>query len=265
LISSRDVSSWHTRKLMPRVLKSFSSIACAIIVVGLALAGPPAIAQNYRGEAVPVISRIDPVEFSRLSFLTFVFGREGPMDAPLRTPPVAGREYLVEADVFGIESAMTVRFELVDETGRSLQTLTMWKASDGSTDGEFYGFVTVPKQPFRAAVSGTDRTGVAFRSVLDTMFRPAANGPPEQPVLPTGLPANPTAQLQSMVAAYRQRLPARAAQGAAEQPDGVITLGRSVVSRISYEPLNSVTGSPIGVRLHYSIRFPLRQTIVAVP
>src|SRR5439155_1718163 len=222
-------------------------------------------AQNYRGEAVPGVERADPVEFSRLRFLTFVFGREGPMDAPLRTPPVTGREYFVEADVFGIESAAGIRFELVDGTGHSLHTLTMWKASDGSTDGEFYGFVTVPNQAFRAAVSGTNTAGAAFRSTLDTLFQPAANGPPEQPVLPAGLSPNQSVQLQGMVAAYRQQLKAQVARASAEHPDGVITLGRAVVSRIVYEPLNSVSGTPIGVRLRYSMQFPSRQTIVAMP
>ena len=71
-----------------------------LILFCLALGRSVTSAQNYRGEAVPVVERVDPVEFSRLRFLTFAFGREGPMDAPLPTPPVAGREYFVEADVF---------------------------------------------------------------------------------------------------------------------------------------------------------------------
>lgn len=208
-------------------------------------------AQSYRGEAVPVAQRADPVEFSRLRFLTFAFGREGPMDAPLPTPPVMGREYFVEADVFGIESAANIRFELLDATGRAMQTLTMWKASDGSTDGEFYGFVAVPTQPFRVAVVGTSTGGAAFRSVLGTLFQPAANGTPEQ--------------LPAPVAAYRQQVQARAVQAAAEHPGGVITLARAVVSRIAYEPFGSASGAPIGMRLRYSIRFPSRQTITAVP
>jgi len=66
------------------------NIRAGLLFAGLALAGPVANAQNYRGEAVPVVERADPVEFSRLRFLTFVFGREGPMDAPLRTPAVEG-------------------------------------------------------------------------------------------------------------------------------------------------------------------------------
>jgi len=200
-----------------------------------------------------------------MRFLTFAFGREGPMDAPLRTPPVMGREYFVEADVFGIEGAASIRFELLDAAGRALQTLTMWKASDGSDDGEFYGFVTVPNQPFRAAISGNTRAGAGFRSVLNPAFQPAATGPPEQPILPPGIPADQSAQLQGLVNAYRQQVQARAAQAATEHPAGVITLARAVASRIAYEPLGSAAGAPIGMRLRYTIRFPTRQTIVAMP
>src|SRR5262249_23512479 len=162
------------------------------------------------------VERVDPVEFSRLRFLTFAFGREGPMDAPLPTPPVAGREYFVEADVFGIESASSIRFEIVDSAGRALQTLTMWKASDDSSDGEFYGFISIPNQPFRAAASGINISGAAFRSVLNTLFQPIANAPPEQPILPPGIPANQSAQLGNMVLAYRQELKTHAARVAAE-------------------------------------------------
>src|SRR5215510_12188277 len=144
--------------------------AIRLLVLSLVF-GAVASAQSYRGEAIPVVQRVDPVEFLRLRFLTFAFGHEGPMDTPLSTPPVAGREYFVEADVFGIESAATIRFELVDAAGRSLQTLTMWKATDGSDDGEFYGFVTVPNQPFRVAASGSGRSGAAFRLVLSTLFQ----------------------------------------------------------------------------------------------
>jgi len=215
------------------------------------LSGALANAQSYRGEAVPVVARSNSIEFSRLRFLTFVFGREGPMDTPLSTTPVAGREYFVEADVFGIESAASIRFQIVDAGSRTLQTVTMWKASDSLDDGEFYGFVTVPNQPFRVSVVGTDTSGAAFRSLFATLLQPTATGPQEQ--------------LQGVLAAYRQQLKARAAQAAKEHPEGVITFARAVVSPIKYEPFYSASGAPIGVRLRYSIQFRSTQTIVAVP
>src|SRR6185436_20819680 len=106
--------------------------------------------QTAAGQAIPVVQRQDPAELIRMRFLTLVFGREGPMDAPLLTTPVTGREYFVEADLHGIESVASIRFVLVDTGGRELQSIPMWKSSDSSTDGEFYGLITVPSEPFRA-------------------------------------------------------------------------------------------------------------------
>ena len=212
--------------------------------------------------------RANPIEFlDDLEFLTLTYGRHGPMDMPLPTPPVMGREYFIEVDIFGIESAASIRFELVDTEGRSLQTLNMWKSSDDSSDGEFHGLLRVPNQPFRAVASGTSRDGAAFRSAADTLVQPASTGPAEQ--LDLNLPAGATpdqiAHIQAMMAAAHLHLQARAAQSAADHPDGVITLARAEVSPITYEPLNSMSGDPMGVRLRYSIRFPTRQTIAAVP
>lgn len=223
------------------------------------------LAQGFRGEAVPVVQRATAVGFSRLRFLTFVFGHEGPMDAPLASPPVMGREYFVEADVDGIESASSIRFELLDASGRSLQQLTMWKASDGSSDGEFYGFVTVPNQPFRAAISGTTINGAPLRLVLGQLFQPAASGPADTQAFPQGISASQIGQLQEMVNTYRQQMRSRAAQAAADHPGGLIVFARTQVSGIAYEPLVAPSGNPIGMRLRYSIRFPQKQTITAVP
>jgi hypothetical protein len=220
------------------------------------------LAQNYSGEAVPVIERVEPIELSRLRFLTFAFGREGPMDAPLTTPPVAGREYFVEADVFGIETAASIRFEFVEASGRSLQALTMWKGSDASNDGEFYGFVTVPAVPFRVAISGTNVSGGPYRVVLGDLFRPTASGPTEQPPVPAGIPANLSTQLNDMLETYRREMHQRSARAAQDFPDGLIRLPRTVVSRIRYEPLQS---PPIGLRLRYVLQVPRRMTLSAVP
>jgi hypothetical protein len=243
-----------------------STLIRCVSVILLVLVATVASAQTYRGEAIPVIQRVDPVEISQLRFLTFTFGREGPMDMPLAAPPVAGDEYFFEADVFGIESVTTIRFELLDISGRSLQTVAAWKDSDASDNGEFHGFVKVPGGPFRFAVIGTSKTGTPFRSV-STVFQPSISGVAEKamPILPPGLTAAQSSQLQQLVTAYQQELRTHAAQAAAEHPDGVMTLARAVVSRITYEPLNSKSGLPIGLRLHYSIRFPVRQTIAAMP
>jgi len=256
-----------TNCMSPCYIPNMRAARCFAFIVILSSASTCmlTLAQGFRGEAVRVVQRIVPVEFSRLRFLTFVFGHEGPMDAPLASAPVMGREYFVEADLDGIESASSLRFELLDANGRTLQQLTMWKGSDGSSDGEFYGFVTVPNQPFRAAISGTTVTGAPLRAVLGVLFQPVVSGPADTLAFPTGISASQIAQLQEMVNTYRQQMRSRAAQAAADHPGGVIVFARTQVSAIAYEPLLSPAGSPIGMRLRYSIRFPARQTITAVP
>ena len=134
------------------------------------------------------------------------------------------------------------------------------------------GFWTRPSKALQ--VSGTvvsrtcnrkGRSGAAFRSALNTLFQAAASGPEERIPLPPGVSATERNQVQSMVDAYRRELRAHSAQAARDHPDGVIVLVRAVVSPITYEPLNSSSGVPIGMRLRYSIQFPARQTIVAAP
>lgn len=116
-------------------------------------------AQDYRGQVAPepAARSAAAVEFNRFRFLVFSFGREGPSDIPLRGTPVQGREYFAEADLSGIGAAASVRFEVTDTAGRTLRTLTMWKATDSATDGEFHGFVNVPAQPFRIVAAGLRR------------------------------------------------------------------------------------------------------------
>jgi len=74
--------------------------------------------------------------------------------------------------VYGIEGVANLRFELTDAAGRALQMLTFWKSTDSSTDGEFFGFVTVPAQTFRVAAVGTALNGVPFRALVPSAIQP---------------------------------------------------------------------------------------------
>ncbi len=234
-------------------------------VICLVLTHAPLRSQTFAGQALPVAQRQDPPQLLRMRFLTLVFGREGPMDTALLTTPVMAREYFVEADLHGIESVASIRFQFIDGGGRELQSIPMWKSSDSSTDGEFFGLVTVPSQPFRAAISGTGTNGSAIQSVFSTLFQPAAGGTDAPPMIPQGIPSSETGRIQSMMDAYREELRAQARQAVAAHPDGTIQLSRNIVSPITYETLNSPSGFPIGLRLRYSIRFTSQQTIRALP
>jgi len=224
--------------------------------------------QDYRGEVIPSTPAraiASDVAFSRFRFHSFAFGREGPTYAPLRAAPVQGRRYFVEADVFGIEGVADVRFELTDVSGRLLQTLILWKATDSATDGEFHGFAVVPNQTFRLAAAGKLRNGAPYRANLQGMTQPRANGPEDQLVLPSGFSPDQTGRVRQFIAAFEQEMNERSAQAAREHPDGVIPLSRAEVSRIAYEPLLAPTGSAMGMRLRYGVRFATDATVAAVP
>jgi len=222
-------------------------------------------AQSMRGEAAPAGQPPIRVEIVRLRFLAFTFGREGPMEMPLRGAPVAGREYFVEADLSGIESVASIRFELVDTSGRPLQTLTMWKSTDGWSDGEFNGLVTVPGQAFRPVIAGTTIDGASFRAAGDDLVHPVGTGPASDVVVPPGLAVDEMRQVDEMVSGYRQQWKARAARARSDHRDGIIVFARPAVSAIAYEPFLSAAGTPLGLRLRYSVRVPTRQVLTVVP
>jgi hypothetical protein len=145
----------------------------------------------------------------------------------------------------------------------------MWRESEGARDGEFDGSVEVPDQPFRFAATGTGVSGAPFRSVSNTLFQPSPTGSPDEPLLPPGLSPEESSELRALIAEaqeeFQKELPKRVARAAAEHPGGVIGLAHAAVSPIAYEPLDSASGRPIGLRLRYSIRFSARQTIDAMP
>jgi hypothetical protein len=92
-------------------LTNFQFSSGTFLFICLALSAVVADAQSYRGEAVPVVARSNPIEFSRLRFLTFVFGREGPMDAPLST--TGGATYTFTVDMvpdYVFQGTQTGRF-----------------------------------------------------------------------------------------------------------------------------------------------------------
>ena len=152
----------------------------------LALATLSAVAQDFRGSVVPrntTLRSARAIDFSAFDFQSLIWSRHGPSYFEIGTPPVKGREYLVEADVSGIDAIASLRFYLADEAGSSAEPLIMWKADDSESDGDFMGFVTVPFHPFLVIVSGTDRHGTPFRRAFPDVIRPVDSAQ-ERPLLP---------------------------------------------------------------------------------
>ena len=233
----------------------------------LALATLPAAAQDFRGSVVrrnTTPRSAKAIDFFAFDFQSLIWSRHGPSYFEIETPPVKGREYLVEADVSGIDAIASLRFYLADEAGSSAEPLIMWKADDSESDGEFLGFVTVPSHPFLVVVVGSDRHGTPFRRAFPDVIRPVDSAQ-ERPLLPPGIDGSQADQVQRWVDELRGRLKARSAQAEQLHPGGVIALTRSSILDMSYEPFHSSDGSPIGLRLRYRIRFAADALIAAVP
>ena len=232
----------------------------------LALATLPAAAQDYRGSVVPrntTPRSAKAIDLFSFDFQSPTWGHEGPSYFEVKTP-VKGREYLVEADVSGIDAVASLQFYLADEVGGSVQPLVLWKVNDSESDGDFMGFVTVPFHPFQVIVSGTDRHGTSFRRALPGVIRPVDSAQ-ERPQLPPGIEASQAARMQSWMDEFHRRLKAGSADAERRHPDGLIALTRSSVLDMTYEPFHSSDGSPIGLRLRYRIRFAADALIAAVP
>ncbi len=62
-------------------------------------------------------------------------------------------------------------FKLVDETGATIQALTLSQGHPEAASDEFVGNVPLPSQPFRIVVSGLDNNGFPYQRVFPTLFR----------------------------------------------------------------------------------------------
>lgn len=225
------------------------------------------VAQNYRGNVRPVSgerSRASEISFYQFRFESMVIGREGPTYSPIKTQPVAGREYVMEADISSIDAVSDIRFEVEDEGGRPLQTLVMWKATDSTSEGQFLGLATAPAYPFRCTAIGTDRNGVTLRRTFQRLFRPTQGGT-EPGLLPPGIDQQNASVAQQMEEALRRELRTRRDEAARAHPGGVIKLTRARVTGMQYEPYVSASGNPLGIRLRYSIQLETDSLISVVP
>jgi hypothetical protein len=84
-------------------------------------------------------------------------------------------------------------------------------------------------------------------------------------MLPPGMPEEHRQKMAEFVEQYRSELKSRAAQAAADHPGGLITLAKSAVLRMSYEPFYSQSKAAIGIRLKYAVLFGEDATVRIVP
>lgn len=152
--------------------------------------------------------------------------------------PVRGSAH--QAQVFSSGYNLeSVDFFLIDESGKEISKLK-FRQSDYSSPSGYTLHIETPDKPFRIAVRGTDTGGKAYQRVFLLLIRPSTN----IPVLAENSPAQINVQpnIEDIF------------KGAETGERKVI---RAHVKNWTDEILYSESGNPIGVRLKYSIEFPL--------
>jgi hypothetical protein len=137
-----------------------------------------------------------------------------------------------------------------------IQLLNMSKSDNSLDHGEYGGFMKVPSQPFRVAVSGRNLDGKRYRRVYADLFRPT-NRPPAPPRLPPKLPPAEARKIAATLKAIEQQAISNMEKEVSKHPDGVIVMPRVEVSNLTYEPLVSEKNNRLGMRLRYDLRFSI--------
>ena len=216
-----------------------------------------AFASTGKGHPVPRSSTARPsakdIVFHSFEFQTIYFGREGPNYKTLRSEPSRRAMQLAKAEIFGLPAISSIKFELVDESGATVQLLHFVRTSHVASDGEYFGLVNVPEVPFRVRASGDDIDGNSYERVFSHTFRPREQ-PPPGPQLPVGVALDSTKVLKSLEA-EDERTKASYAKEAEKNPQGVIVIPRIQILSVNYSSFLSANENPIGIRIRYEARF----------
>jgi hypothetical protein len=144
---------------------------------------------------------------------------------------VKSRQVLMQASIAGFE-VRSVEFQAIDENNEVVAPIKL-RQNDFSNPYLLVLLVDSGGKAFRVMARGTDQTGYAFQRIFPTLFQPNiedfASNPP------------------------RDHQMAELAQDVEFGPYQVV---RTPVEDLIDEPLLSASGSPIGIRLKFSLRFP---------
>ncbi|MEP7271740.1 MAG: hypothetical protein ABI882_09555, partial [Acidobacteriota bacterium] len=149
-----------------------------------------------------------------------------PMSVPVKT-----RQAMMQASIAGFE-VLSVEFEAIDENNKRISPIRL-RQNDYSNPYLVVMLVEPDAKPFRVLARGMDQTGYPFQRVFPTLFQPGTED------LTAAAPRDQ--QLTDMLQ---------------NSEPGPYRLVRTKVEDLVDEPLLSESGSPIGVRLQFSLRFP---------
>lgn len=182
-----------------------------------------------------------------------VYGRYGIGFWNIDGEPSRGAQYFVEAKLSPQEVIATAKFEAIDESGKVILLIGLFRVPAPDGDSEFYGLMRVPNQPFRVRVSGNGVDGASYSSLHDRLFRPT-NRPPVYTLGPPGAKRSQRQSDKLIENIYRDTA-ADLEKKVGKSPNGVIVLPHARVSHVSYAPLLSKAGRPLGIRISYDADF----------
>jgi hypothetical protein len=148
-----------------------------------------------------------------------------------QTVILKSRVQAMQVSLAGLE-IQSIEFNLIDEENRIVRPVKL-RQNDYSNPYLLIMLVEAPTQSFRVLARGRDQAGYAFQRIFLPLFQP----PVEPPLAEQ--PAN------AMLTELAQQATA-----------GPYEVARVTVRNLKDEPLLSASGTPIGVRLSYSLRFP---------
>jgi hypothetical protein len=153
--------------------------------------------------------------------------------------PVRGSRHQAQVYASGYNIDV-IEFQLISEQGELIAPLKI-RQSDFSNPYNFTLMMETPDRPFRLLARGRDMNGKLFQRVFYWLIRPvAAEAATAQPDVPGNVIAPQPPQdweKNAVVGEYK--------------------IVRSQITDWADEPLLSEKGNPIGLRLKYSIRFPV--------
>lgn len=206
----------------------------------------------------PVIDRTEPprasdIDVGTFEFLEATFMHGGPGLFRIEGEPVIGAEYPVAAHIYGEAAVATIEFSAVDLNGEAIETIEIARESLMASS-RFVGVMTVPPRPFRVAITGQAVDGRPFRRTDDRVFRPQQRKA-EKPRTPEGLPPEMARLVRETLDEAGPKLLAAIRALLAARPAGPIVMPTMRFSNVTYAPLFSTQGRPIGIRIAYDITF----------
>lgn len=111
---------------------------------------------------------VSTIDFFRFDFVEANTDMHGGY-FPITGLPITGSDSTVEATILG--EIQTANFKLVNESGSYIQNINLSKNFPNAATDHFLGKLTLPAEPFRIVVVGSDKNGLPFQRQYPTLFR----------------------------------------------------------------------------------------------